>query len=165
MRHAYAKAPFFRSAIQLFEDVINSDDDFIAAMAKNSIKQVASHLRLNTKFIATSTTYNNGNLSGAERVVDICRIETAARYVNLVGGKALYQTQQFSDSKVTLNFLSPELKPLQPVPGRFHRGLSIIDLLMHYNVDTIREMLSLVTLENACTGQVQDIRNGNFHVQ
>lgn len=165
LRHAYGKAPFFPITMPLFEDVLDSNEAFIGEIAKKSIIRVASLLGLKTVFISTSANYNNSELSGAARVIDICRLESADCYINLAGGKALYHTQYFSSHQVTLRFLSPGLQPLKQVSERFLPGLSIIDLLMYYDIEAIREMLSLATLESPCAGQGKIIRNGDCHVQ
>lgn len=152
MHHAYRRAPHFESAFQIFDEVINSDEELISNISKKSIRRVADYLSINTKFINSSSPYENTELTGAARILDICRTEQADIYLNLPGGRHLYDAHEFSAQQIRLCFINPVLPCFEQGIGEFLPGLSIIDLLMHNAVPTIQCMLKLATFEYADMG-------------
>ncbi|HZW12299.1 MAG TPA: WbqC family protein [Noviherbaspirillum sp.] len=141
MRHSYSKAPHYRVINELFSEVMFSDETHISAVAKRSVTAVAKYLDLKTEFVASSSSYDNGGLNGAERILDICRRERASQYFNLPGGRELYDTSSFESNGMSLHFIEPTLNAYRQVSEQFHSGLSIIDVLMFNEKKAVLEML------------------------
>ncbi|WP_281255010.1 WbqC family protein [Noviherbaspirillum humi] len=142
IRHAYAKAPCFDPVFQLFEQTICADQAGIGEMAKQSVSSVMHYLGFDAQIVWSSSRYGNRNLKGEARVIDICRHEGATDYVNLPGGRSLYQPQAFADNGIRLEFIAPNLKAYDQRAASFVPGLSIIDVLMFNPPEEVRRMVT-----------------------
>ena len=70
--------------------------------------------------------------------MDICKRLNATTYINAIGGKDLYSKEEFMNNGINLLFLHSA----DELPKR-----SIIDVLMNYSKEEVREMLKKYTLE------------------
>lgn len=141
IRHAYAKAPQYAQVSALIERVLMEPLASISLLASHTVMEVCRYLEIETEFVRSSTKYGNAQLKGAERVIDICAREQASTYVNLPGGRALYDSAAFSARGVELAFIEPNLCPYAQFNEAFHPALSILDVLMFNSKDSVREML------------------------
>jgi hypothetical protein len=146
IRHAYGKAPHFAAVAALVERVLRAETTRIGELAKASVRAVVDHLGLDTELVDSSSRYGNESLSGAARVVDICRREGASDYYNAPGGRALYDAAEFARHGIALHFV--EAQPIEYRQGgaAFVPGLSIIDVLMHNDPAQTRELLGRCTV-------------------
>jgi hypothetical protein len=140
LRHGYGRAPYYAAVSALVGDVLHSGERRIAEMAKASVTRVAGYLGLPTSFEPSSRIYGNDALRGPERVLDICRRESASEYYNLPGGRELYDDRAFADAGVALRFVAPVFEPYPQFGAPFRAGLSIIDVLMHNSPQRVRVM-------------------------
>ncbi|MGD8427708.1 MAG: WbqC family protein [Balneolaceae bacterium] len=138
---AYSKAPYFDAVYPLFERVMNSQCQYIAELAIKSIKEAASYLGLVCSFGRSSQEYQNNALKAADRLIDICRLEQCDTYINPIGGEKLYEKTAFSEKGVQLYFLESEKVQYEQFGNEFVPGLSILDIMMFNNPQTIREDL------------------------
>ena len=90
----------------------------------------------------SSVVYNNAALKGQERILSICQMEKASTYINLIGGKTLYNKKIFGDNGLDLFFLESKLPEYKQFNKDFVPGLSIIDVMMFNDKITIRKMLN-----------------------
>lgn len=127
---AYKKAPFFQSAKELILSIINNPADTIGELAKQSIITVSNYLNIETEFVNSSAVYNNKELKGQERIIDICVKENAGNYLNPIGGLALYNKEVFKEKSINLFFIKSLYKSYNQFSGEFIPNLSIIDVLM-----------------------------------
>ncbi len=75
----YQRAPQYSRVFPIFEAVIGRRDVSIAQMAAESVRAVFRYLGAGPAWVVSSSrNYGNGNLSGQERLIDICRQEGAA---------------------------------------------------------------------------------------
>jgi WbqC-like protein family len=130
VEHAYKRSPFFSETFPLIESVLLEEESFISKLAFNSILKIAAHLDISTEFVTTSTHYNNAHLKAQERVLDICRMESASHYINPIGGIGLYSKQAFLERGIDLQFIKPKQLKYPQFKNDFVPWLSIIDILM-----------------------------------
>jgi hypothetical protein len=142
LRHAYARAPQYASVSRLVEQVLSDETDSIARLAAKSVIDTCTYLGLETAFVKTSTGYGNDALRSAARVIDICARERASTYVNLPGGRALYDASTFAAANIDLEFVDTVLPAYAQFGAPFVAGLSIIDILMFNRIESARAMLS-----------------------
>ncbi len=129
---AYAKAPYSADVLALFEHWLAHADGNLSAALHRSIMQVAESLDIKTAIIPSSRIYPKGELKGQERILDICRREGAAVYVNPPGGKELYDAATFREAGIELRFLQPDLHQDELRSGASDGSvLSILDSMMH----------------------------------
>lgn len=141
LHHAYGKAPHFERVYAMVETVVTQVHETIADLALHSIRAVLDHLGLQKVVRPTSRDYGNAHLKGSERILDICRIETASEYLNLPGGRALYEAERFAALGIDLRFL--EMGPVRYAQFAcdFVPNLSMLDVLMFNDVGAVREHL------------------------
>ncbi len=141
LSQAYARAPHKTETIELVESVLAKNASHISTLAKDSLEAVAKHVGLATEFVQTSSVYKNVQLKAQERVIDICRIEKAAHYINPQGGKDLYDHPTFQSHGIRLSFVQPGLRPYRQMNNEFVPGLSIIDVLMFNPKEKVLSMM------------------------
>ncbi|WP_341313907.1 WbqC family protein [Paraburkholderia sp. IMGN_8] len=141
IRHAYAKAPHYLRISELVQQILSAPFEHISLLASHTVVEICKYLEIDTEFVATSATYSNAQLKGAARVIDICAKEQARIYLNLPGGRALYDSKAFSARGVELAFIEPNLCPYSQFDDAFHPALSILDVLMFNSKDCVRDML------------------------
>jgi hypothetical protein len=143
----YAKAPFFKETFQWLEQSLTFDKENLAAFLGGTISALCGYLNIRTKLIYSSEIKKNNELKGKDKVLDICRILNADIYINAIGGRELYDADDFAERGVELRFLNAGLTPYKQLKNEFVPGLSIIDVLMFNSPERIREMLDEYTLE------------------
>jgi hypothetical protein len=141
LRCSYSKAPNYALVNQMFSEIIFSDEISMSELAKRSIISVSNYLGFATEFVMSSSCYENSDLRGCERVLDICCKEGASHYYNLPGGRELYDSALFASKGINLCFIEPKFIQYRQLSEEFHPGLSIIDMLMFVNREFLREML------------------------
>jgi len=141
VEYTYRRAPHFESVFPAVEAMIRNDAANLADYLAGSLRGVARLLGIESEFVASSRGYGNAALAGQARVLDICRREGASVYVNLPGGRSLYDAEAFRRSGIALRFIDVHCAPYpQRSPG-FVPGLSIIDMLMEIGPAATRERL------------------------
>lgn len=138
---AYKKAPFFQSAKELILSIIHHPTGIIGELAKQSIIAVSDYLNIKTEFVSSSTVYDNKELKGQERIIDICVKEHAVNYLNPIGGLALYNKEVFKEKSIDLFFIKSLSKSYNQFSREFIPNLSIIDVLMFNDPEEINGYL------------------------
>jgi len=146
---AYRKAPRFLNTFPLVDEVLKFDTDRISDLAKYSIRSSCSYLGMKRQIENSSSGYNNNDLKGQWRVIDICKKERAIAYHNLIGGINIYDESAFSASKITLRFVHTTLTQYHQFKNSFVPNLSIIDLMMFLSPDELQKLLQNYELVNA----------------
>lgn len=143
IEQSYCKSPHFEEVYAGIVSVIQSEPRTIGELATNSIAFVKDHLKIETTLISSSIAYGNSNLSGQNRVLDICKKEGADTYINPLGGRTLYNHDHFNVNDLNLRFIQPHIQPYsQGKHDAFISHLSIIDVLMFNSVEQVRDMLN-----------------------
>lgn len=146
IRQAYGKAPCSAQALPLLEKIINFSTVRLDEFLLNSLREIANYLALEVEIVPTSRVYQNAQLKGQERILDICRQEQAGVYVNPIGGFELYERESFAQQHVTLRFLRSRLPEYAQGKGLHVAGLSIMDVLMFNDSTTVRRFLGEMDL-------------------
>lgn len=130
VRQSYGKAPYFGAAYALLEGIVSSEEPSLSALARESVMATARYLGLDAEFVISTGRYDNENLRGSDRILDICLQEKAVEYHNLPGGMTLYSSKEFASAGVDLHFVQPRLSEYLQLAPPFKPGLSILDVLM-----------------------------------
>ena len=148
LQHAYSRAPGLDTILPMVEQTLNLPTTRISRLAIFSVTHVFQYVGAGPDWVlASERDYANSHLHGQNRVLDICRKEGATSYVNLPGGKALYDAATFDRNGIKLQYISPRLDPY-PQRGRgFVAGLSILDALMSLSREECKKRTTIVELE------------------
>ena len=68
-------------------------------------------------------------------------------YINPPGGKSFFDREKYINENIELQFLSTEIVPYRQKGTEFTPALSIIDVMMFCDVQTIHKMLDNYKLE------------------
>jgi hypothetical protein len=123
---AYRKAPFYEEVSPLIEHIFDGQEDQLSLFLRDAIVATAMRLGIKTDIILSSDLPLAER--GKEKIVPIAKLLGATDYVNMMGGRHLYDEEEFKNKGISLSFLSSNA-PV-PVFGNEARHLSIIDLMM-----------------------------------
>ncbi|RPD46906.1 hypothetical protein DNI29_12145 [Hymenobacter sediminis] len=142
LAQSYSKAPHVGQVVGLAEHVLEkAAGHSISEVALDSLTVVQQYLGLTTEVVPTSSHYNNAELSGQQRVLDICRREGATAYINPIGGQQLYDKDVFRTQGLELSFIQARKVPYRQFKNEFVPWLSILDVLMFNSVAETRDLL------------------------
>lgn len=81
---------------------------FLQDLLMETLEKTCSILGFNTRFVKSSDIPNPDNLRREFRIIDICKRLGAAAYLNLPGGRELYDSEDFQKEGIELNFIEHE---------------------------------------------------------
>ena len=135
---SYYRAPYYKDVIRVIEKIIMNDEINLSSYLVNSIQLIKEFLRLKTNISLSVDFKNSNNLSGEEKIINICKSVNADEYLNVLSGSNLYKKNNFMDNKIKLKFLDTKIKPYNQNIKNFVPYLSIVDLLMFLPKDLIK---------------------------
>lgn len=151
IENSYRKAPFFSDIYPVVKQIIAYKTDNLADFLVYQLKTMAAFLQIKTELIKNSQRHKKPNLTGQDRIIDICKREDANIYINLQGGQTLYDAATFHKQNIDLCFIMTRQIPYtQRSPG-FVASLSLIDALMEIGPQGVAKKLNefnLLTDEN-----------------
>lgn len=154
VRQAYAKAPYTDDALRLVEDFARhlahsaQPADFTEA-TEFALHLCFDALGLTTLIRRISSLGLDDTLTGQERIIAACRAIGAQDYVNMIGGRDLYDADSFAAAGLSLHFLEPALPPYDQGHTGFEPGLSILDVIANVTPEGIRDMLNAARIVRA----------------
>lgn len=141
VRESYRKAPYFDTVMPLFEDMINYNDNNLFNDIYHSIQIVCNYLGINTEIVVSSTIDIDHTLKGQDKVLAICKALGATEYYNAIGGKELYNIDDFKRQNIDLHFISSNPIDYKQFKNEFVPWLSILDVMMFNSKEEIKVML------------------------
>lgn len=145
---AYQKAPYYREIYPLIEKIVLHPELNLAKYIEHSVRVLAEYLGIATKIMVSSSIEKTPGLAKEKRVIDLCHRMNATTYINAIGGKALYSTSEFMENGIELKFIRTNPVTYKQFDNDFVEGLSILDVLMFNDMDSIKKMLKMYTLED-----------------
>jgi hypothetical protein len=144
---SYKRAPFFDETYALIERVLTGTTyASIAELASASVRAVLGHVGLTQLFESSSAMAYSG-MNGQEKILSICNLLHASAYVNPANGAFQYEEEDFKKAGVDLFFLKAEIDAYAQWDGRaFEPALSVIDVLMFNDRETVKQMFAKGTL-------------------
>ncbi len=143
LEQSYKKSPYFSSVFPLIQSIFETQYYIIADLTINSITSISNYLEIETVFERSSQQYAiTKGMEKAARLISICQLNNSATYINLSGGKELYQKETFKKQGINLLFIENELTPYPQFNSDFIPGLSIIDVLMFNSKEEVKKMLN-----------------------
>ncbi len=137
----YKKSPHFEDVFSLLKKVLDQKEKNLAKFLGNSIEMINRYLDISTNVIYSSTLEKNDSLKGQEKILDICTTLDAKQYINPIGGQELYDKKDFNEKEIQLNFIKMKNIVYKQFSNDFIPNLSIIDVLMFNDKDSIKKML------------------------
>ena len=138
----YSRAINFDQTMVLMERIISFPNKQLAVFIANSFREILSYLSLETEILMSSEIPKDNSLRGKDKIIQICEILGADTYYNAVGGKNLYDQEEFREHGITLNFVDSLPQVYSQLHTReFVSGLSMVDVLMNNTKDEVNRLL------------------------
>lgn len=144
---AYRKAPQFEQVFPIIKEAILFEDRNLFQYLYRINLVVAAYLDIRSEIIVSSTLNVKLPLKGKDRVIATCEALGATDYYNAIGGRKLYDPNEFKRCGINLKFLRTDMIRYRQFDYEFVPFLSIIDVMMFNSRDAIRQMLEMYTLE------------------
>lgn len=141
IEQTYSKAPYFNSVIPIIEKSLCSEDIDLSRFIYNFLSDICQYIGISTEIRLSSKIDKNLSLKGSDKVIEICKYLQANTYINAIGGKDLYDKRIFKDMGIELYFLDTEYIEYKQFSDEFLPNLSIIDIMMFNNTNSIEKML------------------------
>ncbi len=138
---SYGRAENFKAIFEMINRIISNNESSIVKIILQSIREINSLLSISTEIVESSSVYKNNNLKGEERIIEICRKERADFYLNPIGGVELYNSINFKNRDIELRFIKTGVIHYKQFSHEFVANMSIIDVLMHNDINKVKEFL------------------------
>ena len=143
----YSRAINFDQTMVLMERIISFPNKQLAVFIANSFREILSYLSVETEILMSSEIPKDNSLRGKDKIIQICEILGADTYYNAVGGKNLYDQEEFREHGITLNFVDSLPQVYSQLHTReFVSGLSMVDVLMNNTKDEVNRLLDYFQL-------------------
>ncbi len=139
---AYNKASYFSDVYPIIEKILSFEELNLAKFVSNSIIEIVNYLRIEKEFIISSEKKIGVELSGKERILEICKYFNETQYYNTIGGRNLYDKDEFKKNRIELKFIKTNEILYKQFNNKFVASLSIIDVMMFNSKEKIRKMLN-----------------------
>lgn len=149
LRQNYGKAPHFNAVYPVIEDILTQKEKNLSRFLDYQLHRISECLGLSPKWHTSSRLEKDNELRGQEKVLAICESIGASHYINLCGGKALYEQKAFAARGLKISFIQPRSVSYRQFGTGFVPSLSIIDVLMFNGIDGARNLLDEYDLEAA----------------
>lgn len=138
----YSRAINFDQTMVLMERIISFPNKQLAVFIANSFREILSYLSVETEILMSSEIPKDNSLRGKDKIIQICEILGADTYYNAVGGKNLYDQEEFREHGITLNFVDSLPQVYSQLHTReFVSGLSMVDVLMNNTKNEVNRLL------------------------
>jgi hypothetical protein len=147
LRETYKNAPFFNEIFPTICDITRNQNENLFNFILNSIKQICEVLSIKTEIVVSSHLQIDHTLKSEEKVIAFCKYEKADVYINAIGGQTLYNSNNFCNEGVELQFIKMKTLSYPQKSSEFVPYLSIIDVLMNVGVKGVKEHLNAFELK------------------
>lgn len=141
IQHGYAKSPFFESALPIVQNSLLGTEVNLVTFLRDSLREISEYLGIKTQWHLSSELEKDNSLRGQDKILDICKKLNATDYINMSGGKELYDHASFAEQNIQLSFLEPDIEPYQQTSSVFIPYLSIIDVMMFNSQHQCQQMV------------------------
>ena len=141
-RGAYAHAPYFTQTFPLIERIVSYEDRNLFRHLHHAIVSVCEHLGLTTEIRVASGIAADHGLKGQDKVIALCEALGAERYINPIGGMALYPKAAFEARGIELKFIQSKPFEYRQFDHAFVPWLSIIDVMMFNPLNVVQQQMS-----------------------
>lgn len=138
---SYRRADEYYSMSKLMERIVYDRSIRISKYIENSIRCICKEFDIDTKIMVSSEIVKDNCLTGHDRILEICKRLGGDLYINLVGGKKLYDRAFFQSNEMVLKFLVPGDVVYRQGEEKFHPNLSFIDMLYWNSKEQIKNYL------------------------
>ena len=141
IKSAYSRYPVYKEVLPTLEAIFEHPETNLALFVENSIRMICGYCSISTP-IARSSEFSLSE-KGKERIIPLVKASQGHTYLNMEGGRHLYEELTFSNAGLELRFFRPSLPSETFNAGFPDKPMSIIDLMMRFDRHKIKEMVAL----------------------
>ncbi|QQG67037.1 WbqC family protein [Desulfobulbus oligotrophicus] len=130
LQHNYSKSPYFKDIFPLLERILLQKEKNLVHFLDYALKQTCEYLNVHPKWYFSSSLTKDNTLQGQDKILSICKTLGVNEYINLPGGRGLYNHEKFHQKDLRLSFIQPRAVEYQQFNTSFIPNLSIIDVMM-----------------------------------
>jgi len=143
LEHAYRNAPYYKGVIEILEETFKTDYFDITDLCIKSIEVVYTYLEKEFQYIKSSNfSSETKGMKKADRLIAITKKAGYNTYINAIGGQSLYSKEYFKKNKINLSFIKSNSIQYKQYNNNFIPNLSIIDILMFNDKDTVKHFFN-----------------------
>ncbi|TCD21427.1 hypothetical protein E0D86_12515 [Pseudomonas sp. IC_126] len=146
LEFAYARAPYHDEVIALIREILTHPERNLARFIEHSIRCICAYLQITTPIHIGSEMGLPARMDKQERVIGLTKKLDAERYINPIGGMALYCPALFRAYGLSLRFLRMDDLSYPQFGQPFVPALSIIDVLMFNSQSDVQGLLKRFSL-------------------
>lgn len=137
------KARHYPQVSEMLDKMLDKTNADLIEVMTNTFRAMNDYLGMETEYLLSSDVeFDRRDVTAPDEwSLRIAAALGADTYINLPGGKDLYQGDKYRSNGVELLFLKPAFREYPQADGLFIPGLSILDVLMFNSVEAIRDML------------------------
>lgn len=139
----YSSRPYVERAVEMLSLSLVSERRNLADFLDANLKSTCNFLGIQTPIFRASELVEKQSTKGTQRLIEICQIRKAKRYLNPIGGKQLYKPEDFSAKEIKLQFLNSKPPRYDQGYSPHNESLSIIDLVANLDNHDILESIAL----------------------
>lgn len=145
---AYSRAPYFENFYPIFKEILFYEQEDLTSFLYNSFVKTCEYVGIKTTFIRSSEIEKDESLKSEKRIIEICKKLETKMYVNLSGGKHLYDKCDFESEGLKLRFINTFFNEIcyKQYDSIFTGNLSFIDILMFNSQEEIINLLNQYSL-------------------
>lgn len=143
------KAPYYHETYGMVDKLLDFETKSLSELNVYILKQICERLGINTEFyLASELNINEDNIKDSDDWgLEIARKFNCHEYINLIGGKSLYNKDKYLANDVDLKFISNQLNEYSQKSEMFVESLSIIDVLMFNSIDETMNLINEITVQ------------------
>lgn len=146
IQQSYSKAPQYASVYPLVENILQHEEENLAKYIDYSLRNICNYLNITPQWHLSSDLQKDDSLRGQDKVLAICKELEASHYINVLGGRELYDQESFIHKNMKLSFIAPKAIEYQQFGREFVPNLSIVDVMMFNDQEQCSKLLQEYSL-------------------
>jgi len=137
------KAPNYWKVISLIKEIFEFENESIVEINYNSLNKICEYIGISTPINIWSEMNIKINTVNApdEWALNICRALHADTYYNPIGGITFFDKSKYEKNDIDLKFMETKAIEYKQFNNEFEPFLSIIDVMMFCEIDTVNSMI------------------------
>jgi len=136
LKQSYAKAPFYRDYIELFQEAYSRPWEFLVDLDMHFIETLAARLGLEHKKIVRSSDLSVGP-GRIDRLIEICKSFQAEVFYEGASGRNYIDEARFAQAGIRVEYQDYQHPVYRQLHGDFVPNLSIVDLLFNHGPESL----------------------------
>jgi hypothetical protein len=143
LNHYKKKAPYFNAVTGLLQEGLFFETDSISALNVHLLDAVCRYLEIPFHYsVLSEMSLDLGQVDAPDEwALQISKCVGADAYINPPSGKEFYDRSKYEKNGIDIRFLCQRLDSYPQLYAEFIPGLSILDVMMFNDAETIRTML------------------------